>query len=276
MSGPMMTEAANAASIRVGELDIFYHEAGTGDPLVLLHGGIVTAEMMFAKRMQELAADYHVFAPDLRAHGRTGNPGGTLSYPQMAEDVAGFIDALEIEGPHIAGYSDGGQIALEFGLRHPGKARTLVLGGTNSGPSAAYLEMLHSMGFTAPGKVDHEQLERSFGDFFTIVKSAHGLAHGPDYWKTLLQQISRLWLTLPNYRDAKLQGITVPTLVIRGDRDGADGLDQARRLYAAIPEAELAIVPNAPHGAVERDLFWDIVRDFHRRHAAQFEVMSAR
>jgi pimeloyl-ACP methyl ester carboxylesterase len=254
--------------VTVGDLDIFYHEAGAGDPLVLLHGGLVTAAMMFAGRMEKLAGDYHVFAPDTRGHGRTGNPGGRLSYPQMADDVAGFIDVLGIERPHIAGYSDGGQIALEFGLRHPGKAKTLVLGGTISGPTRAYLETLHSWGFIEPGKVDEEQLERSFGDFFTTVKGAHGHAHGPDYWRSFLPQISELWLTVPNYSDERLKSITDPTLVIMGDRDGDDGLEHAIRLYKGIPKAELAIVPNSPHGAVERGVFWDIVRDFHRRHAA--------
>lgn len=258
--------AARTAIARVGELDIFYHEAGAGHPLVLLHGGMVTAEMMFAGRINELAADYRVFAPDARAHGRTGNQGGTLSYAQLADDVAGFIDALGIEQPHIAGYSDGGQTALEIGLRHPGKARTLVLGGTISGPTPTYLEMLRSLGFTGPGEVDHAQLEKSLGGFLDTVKRAHGHAYGPEYWRTLLPQISELWLSLPSYSDDQLGSIVDPALVVMGDRDGADGLDHALRLYRGLGSAELAIVPNAPHGAVARDVFWELVRDFHSRY----------
>lgn len=257
---------ARTAEVTVGDLEIFYHEAGAGDPLVLLHGGMVTGEMMFGRRMEELAADYHVIAPDSRAHGRTSSPDGTLSYWQMADDVAGFIDVLGIECPHLAGYSDGGQIALEFGLRHPGKAKTLVLGGTISGPTPAYLEALHGWGFTEPGKVDYAQLEKTFGEFFTTVKTAHGQAHGPNYWRTFLPQISQLWLTMPSYSDGQLKGITDPTLVIMGDRDGEDGLEHAERLYRGLANAELAIVPNSPHGAVERDVFWHILRDFHVRH----------
>lgn len=256
---------ARTSTIQVGDLDVFYHEAGSGDPLVLLHGGIVTAEMMYGERIVDLARDYHIYAPDSRGHGRTNNPAGTLGYAQMADDVAGFIDALDIHHPHLAGYSDGGQISLEFGIRHPGKARTLTLGGTISSASTAYLDTLQSWGFTAPGEVDYGKLEATFGKFLATVKTVHGQASGPHYWKTFLPQISELWRSVPTYSDQQLASIADPVLVIMGDRDGEDGLDHARRLYGAMPNAQLAIVPGSPHGAVERDIFWTIVRDFHAR-----------
>jgi len=60
----------------------------------------------------------------------------------------------------------------------------------------------------------------------------------------------------------QLAAITDPTLVITGDRDELADLEQAARLYHAIPTAELAIVPGASHGAADRDIYWDLVLDF--------------
>lgn len=77
--------------------------------------------------MPVLATRYRVIAPDSRGHGRTDNPAGRLAYDLMAEDVAGLIDALDLDRPLVAGYSDGAQIALELALRHPDRSRAVVL-----------------------------------------------------------------------------------------------------------------------------------------------------
>lgn len=250
-------------TIQVGDIEVFYHEAGAGPELILLHGGIVTTEMMWARRIPELAAAYHVTAPDTRGHGRTTNPSGHLSYAQMADDVAGLITALGLTAPHIVGYSDGGQAALEFAIRHPGKARSLVLGGTISSASPKYLEMIRDWGFPSPGTFDEAKLREAWGDFVDEIKTMHGTK--PDYWRTFLPQIATLWLTVPNYTDAQLASIVDPVLVLMGDRDNEEGLDHALRLYRGIPGSQLGLVPGSPHGAADRDIFWAMVRDFHQR-----------
>lgn len=258
-----MDNIAGAAAWRrqVGDIEIAYLEAGDGIPLVLLHGGLATAQMSWGDAMPRLARRFRVLAPDSRGHGGTGNPAGRLSYDQMADDVAGFIEALGLDRPILVGYSDGGQIAIEFGLRHPGKARALVLGGVVSQPTPAYLNGLVQWGFSAPGKVDYERLAQQFGSFFETVKVAHGGGE-PQYWRRFLPQIATLWHTVPAYAAADLARISDPALVITGDRDEMTGLDEARRLLDAIPGSELAIVPGASHGAVERPVFWDLVEDF--------------
>ncbi|MEI9900718.1 MAG: alpha/beta hydrolase [Hyphomicrobium sp.] len=245
--------------VSAGGLDIHYLEAGSGPALVLLHGGLATAGMMFASRVEELAPHYHVHAPDARGHGETPNPAGTLTYAQMADDVAAFIAALGLRTPHIVGYSDGGQVALEFGLRHPGIAASLTLGGTISRMSQVYLDGLREWGFVTPGEPDVAQIERSFGEFFAVLKTGHR------DWQRLLTQISVLWASVPDYTDAQLAAISEPTLVIRGDRDHMAPLADSERLYRTIPNAQLAVVPGSPHGAADRDVFWAIVRDFHAR-----------
>lgn len=239
----------------VGDLRVFYLERGTGTPVILLHGGLATAELSWNDPIDSLAGSYRVLAPDSRGHGRTGNLEQGLNYALMADDVAGFIDGLGLDRPVLVGYSDGAQVAIEFGLRHPGKARALVFGGAIAEMTPTYLDMLHSWGFPSAGEVDLRNLEQAFGGFFETINVAHAHVHGSDYWRQLLHQISRLWLTTPTYDAATLGQIREPTLVIAGDRDGA-AAEQMFGIFRALPQGELAVVPRAEHDAVNRPVFW--------------------
>jgi len=257
---------ATARQVTVGDLEIAYLEAGAGTPLILLHGGLATSAMSWTEPMPRLARHYRVFAPDTRGHGGSSNPSDHLGYDQMADDVDGFIHALGLERPIIVGYSDGGQIGIELGLRHPGKARALVLGGAISQPTEVYLAGLRDWGFVGLGVVDFDRLAAAFGSFFDAIKVAHGRGD-PDYWRRFLPQIATLWHTVPAYSEAQLARISEPTLVITGDRDHMAGVPEAIRLQSHIPGAELAVVPGAEHDAVERPAFWDLVEDFAARRA---------
>ena len=251
--------------VDAGGLHIHYLEAGAGAPVVLLHGGLATAEMSWQTPLPDLARTWHVLAPDSRGHGGTINPADSLSYAQMADDVAAFIAALGLDRPAILGYSDGGQIALEFGLRHPGVAHALIFGGTVISPGDGYTEMLHDWGFPGPGEIDLPAIEKGMGDFFQTVRTAHGPKNEPDYYQRFLRQVSRLWLEVPTYTPEQLAAIAEPALVICGDRDGA-AIAQAPRFIAALRQGELAVVPDGDHDAVNRPLFWAAVKDFLARH----------
>jgi pimeloyl-ACP methyl ester carboxylesterase len=253
---------------RVGMLDVHYWEHGTGQPVVLLHGGLATAEMSWRTAMEALAGRYRVVAPDARGHGGTNNPSDRLRYDQLADDVADLVDALALDRPFVIGHSDGGQVALEFGLRHPGRARGLVLSGTMTEPTPGYVGGVAGWGFTGPGTFDAAAIEASFGEDYEPTRLAHEHASDPERWSAFLGQIADLWLTLPSYTDEQLGTITDPTLVATGDRDELADLVQAERLYRRIPGAELAIVPNAGHGAADEPIFWQIVLRFLSQHAS--------
>lgn len=256
-------------TIDVGGMTVHYLEQGQGVPVVLLHGGLATAAMSWTAAMPMLAGRYRVVAPDSRGHGGTDNPADRLGYDQMADDVANLVGLLDLERPILVGYSDGAQVALEFGLRHPGVARALVLGGVVSGPHDTYMEGLHSWGFPAPGEVDVATMAEEFGaEFMTESRAAHTNIRDDEGWDRFIRQISKLWLTVPRYTEAQLATIADPTLIITGDRDEMAGIGQAERLFRHIPGAELAIVPAADHAAAEEPLFWQTVRTFLERHRA--------
>ncbi|HET9221459.1 MAG TPA: alpha/beta hydrolase [Roseiflexaceae bacterium] len=263
-SGP---GSSKSGYVDVGDLSMYYEEQGTGSPLVLIHGGLATGDMMWADRVPDLAQRYRVLVPDSRGHGRTNNPSGKLSYSRMADDVTGFMEALGVPQALVLGYSDGAQIGLELGLRHPARIKALVLGGAVTRPTRRYLAALQVMGFTEPGQVDFDQFERIYPEFFAMIKTAHQHVYGPEYWRSFLPQISELWLGVPSYADEQLAGIGVPSLIITGDRDEGDSLDESLRLYRTLPHAELSVIPNADHAAIASPLFWGAVEDFLARNA---------
>ncbi|MEO7909783.1 MAG: alpha/beta hydrolase [Roseiflexaceae bacterium] len=258
------TQAGQFAS--ANGLKIYYQEAGSGEPVLLLHGGTATSNS-WQDFVPMLAQQFRVIAPDLRGHGRTANPTGELSYRLLADDAAALVQALGLTKPLMVGYSDGGQTLLEFGMHYPDLARALVLGGTTHAFSDAYYRTLDEWGFEAPGVVNMDKIRTSMDDMIEYMQTEHAALGGPDYWQTLLQQISTMWLTPLNYTNADLQRISVPTLVALGDRDDAIPVQQAVDMYHILPNAELAIFPNENHGTSAH--FMQIVTDFLMRQHTQ-------
>jgi pimeloyl-ACP methyl ester carboxylesterase len=259
--------------VAVHGLDMFYREAGEGQALVLLHGGTRTSGD-WLDELPALARHFHVLAPDSRGHGRTDNPQGTLSYPIMADDVASFILALGLEKPFVLGYSDGGQIALELGLRHPAVPGALVIGGARHTFGADYFEELREWGLDGPGKFDVSRMQFPEFDLAASAREQHIRPDDPDYWLTLLDQISRLWYSVQDYSADQLAAITAPTLVFVGDRDAENPVEVNVAMYRYLPRAELLVVPNATHFSAAADLFNPIVLNFLQRHTPTVTVAS--
>jgi len=110
----------------VNGLKMYYEIHGSGEPLILLHGGAGATEM-FGQLIPALAETRQVVAADLQAHGRTADTNRPLSYERMADDVAALIDHLRFEDADVMGYSLGGGVALRTAIQHPKKVRKLVL-----------------------------------------------------------------------------------------------------------------------------------------------------
>src|SRR5262249_48851856 len=80
----------------------------------------------YASYMEALAGHFRVIAPDTRGGGRTRHAGGPVTFDLLADDVAALIEALGLERPAVAGFSDGGITATILGLRHPGAVSAIV------------------------------------------------------------------------------------------------------------------------------------------------------
>ena len=184
----------------------------------------------------------------------------------MANDVAAFIRALNLTRPLVFGYSDGGQITLEIGMHYPNLTAALVVGAAWYKFTQAYQKGLEAAGFESPGLVNIEQIQRQDPDYIKFLKTEHARTDDADYWQTLLKQISIMWWTPLDYTAEDFRKIIEPTLILLGDRDGIIDLEQAVEMYQLIPNAELAILPNATHISPNPKLMTETVLDFTLRH----------
>lgn len=254
--------------VRANGLNIYYEQHGSGKPLLLLHGGTGTCRW-FDGHVALLAEHFQVFALDSRGHGKTDNPTGSLSYQAMGDDVAAFIHELNLEQPLLVGFSDGAQIALEIGIRYPKTARALILSGVYSRLTESAMRSMYAFGVEGPKKVNYERMERDLPGLVQFWQAEHiGQGHGS--WRMLLDQISEMWYAPLGYGEADLRTVTAPTLIALGDRDGFISVEEAIYMYRLLPNAELAITPNAGHFFPKTDhpLFAQMI-DFLLRHKGE-------
>jgi pimeloyl-ACP methyl ester carboxylesterase len=265
------TSTSQGKFINANGIDIYYEEYGNGKPVVLLHGGLGASTMM-KPFVPALAKHFRVLTPDLRGHGKTDNPSNQFGYQLLAHDLAEFINRLELDQPFVCGWSDGGQIALELGMQYPTLAKGLLVGAAWFKFSQSYQNFLRFLGIEAPGHVSYEQIEKAVPQLVAALRSLH--EPGPAYWKQLLQQISTMWWTPLSYTAGDFERITIPTLIMVGDRDPVVPVEEAVEMYRLIPKAELAIAPHTDHGfpRANPDTFTALTLSFLLRHSEPKEA----
>src|SRR2546423_7166139 len=104
--------------VTINGLKTWFDEDGTGDPLVLLHGGMCTNETWGAQT-SAFAERFRVLAPERRGHGHTADVEGPLTYADMAADTIGFLDEVVGGASHLVGWSDGGIVGLLVAAARP-------------------------------------------------------------------------------------------------------------------------------------------------------------
>jgi 3-oxoadipate enol-lactonase len=112
------------------------HGEAQGTPLVLVMGMAGSCRGWLALQVPEFAPQHRTVIFENRGVGDSQDPGGPFSTADLADDLAGLLDALGIERAHVLGVSLGGMAAQEFALRHPGRLERLVLTGTYARPDA--------------------------------------------------------------------------------------------------------------------------------------------
>jgi pimeloyl-ACP methyl ester carboxylesterase len=249
--------------VRANDIDIHYIDAGTTDAptLVLLHGGLVSTSeiwaptpISYASHLQRLAEEFHIIAPDARGSAMTTHSEGPVSMSMLADDVAALIDALGLDRPAVAGFSEGGLTALLLGIRHPDSMRALVCdsGYDLLNPDAPAFAMLPALLGGLP-HVDPDVVEQSFGqdpemaEVFALMKADQDAARGEGYWRTYVERTLERWSHWPGYDYADLAKITVPTLILVGDRDHFCSVEEATLAFRNLDHGQLAVIPNIGH-----------------------------
>jgi pimeloyl-ACP methyl ester carboxylesterase len=263
--------------IEANGLRIHYLEAGAGEPLLLLHGGMASTSAVWAghawgwiDHLPALARHFRVIAPHTRAHGGTRNNGTPMSYPLLADDWAALIAALGLEKPLILGFSDGAISGTLLAIRHPGVARALVniAGYDVFNPDAhGYTRLRQRMGGSPDAtEANPDYFASKSGDqewFQRMVRDVDE-AQGAGAWRSLLRDIFPMWTQPMSYAISDWATIDIPALVLVGDRDYFCTPEEGVAAYRALPHGELCILPHHDHAITP--LVRDVALDFLLRH----------
>jgi pimeloyl-ACP methyl ester carboxylesterase len=223
--------------VEAGGLHTYYEVSGHGEPLLLLHGGFCPVET-FDGLTARLAEAYRVYLPERRGHGRTPDPGGPITFENMAQDTIAFMDAIDLSSAHLVGWSDGAVVALHVALDRPDVVRRLVLIGTAvnlDGVTGEAREMLES-GPTP------DILPPFLRELYAKVSP-----DGPEHFEVVFDKLTATWKTDPSFELSVLERLATPTLVMLGDRDIVT-VEHAAAVQRALPDGQLAVVPGASHG----------------------------
>jgi pimeloyl-ACP methyl ester carboxylesterase len=253
---------------KVNGCELYFEDHGEGAPLVLLHGGLGSSAML-QPLLSHLVSSFRVITPDSRGHGRSTNPAGQLSYPLLADDIAALIAALELKQPIVGGWSDGGQVAMELGVRHPESVGGLIVGAAYPDFTTTGLRELNKQELAVGenGTPDIAGVEETLGDFASLVKSWH--LCGEQQWHDLVHQTVPMWLDYPGIAPEDLRQLTTSTMILIGDRDESFPPELMVQLFRILPKAEFAVCPFADHlGPLlphRAEVFAGVIRDFVSR-----------
>jgi pimeloyl-ACP methyl ester carboxylesterase len=214
-----------------GPARTWYERHGDGDPLVLLHGGMVDARW-FEPNLGPLAERFTVYTPELRGHGHTADVEGPITFQAMADDMVAFLEQAVGRPADVLGHSLGAFVWLLVALQRPDLVNRLVLisGGFSKDGEAVP---------DAPWDVD--LIEQFLGPAYAEV-SPDGAAH----FRVVATKIGELAKNEPYLPVTELAKIRNRTLLMLGDDDIVT-LDHLVEMYEAMPNAELAVVPGTSH-----------------------------
>ena len=235
----------------VNGLEMYYEVHGTGQPLILLHGGVGAIEM-FGEVLPLLAEGRQVIAADLQAHGRTADIDRPLSIEAMADDVGALIEHLDLERADIMGYSLGGGVALQTAIRHPEVVRKLVVVSTPFRRDGWYPEVLAGMEQMGPEAAEPMKGTPMYGLYASI-------APRPEDWPVQLTKLGELLKRDYDWSE-EVEAIEAPTMIVVGDADSVrtahaveffellgGGRADAGWDGSGRPNARLAILPATTH-----------------------------
>ena len=230
--------ASDGKYIKVGDISMYVEQHGKGEPIIFLHGGMGSANS-WAYQVPVFSKNYRVITLDSRGQGRTSDSAAPLSYHLMAEDVVRLMDVLEIPSAYIVGWSDGGNIGIDLAIHHPTRIKGIVAYGANINPAGLQDHFLNYLHTATP-----EEMQRDNGSDF-LVLSAH-----PENLPVIAEKIRNMWLKEPDFTQAQLGSIKVPTLIMDGAEEELIRPDHAKEIAAAIPNAKLVMLPNVGHYAI--------------------------
>jgi pimeloyl-ACP methyl ester carboxylesterase len=255
----------------LNDLHLYYEEMGTGVPLLLLHG-LGSSGRDWEMQTAFFRTRYRVITVDARGHGRSSKPPGPYSVPQMADDVARLLEAIDAAPAHLVGLSMGGMLGFQLALDRPELLRTLTI--VNSAPALVphsfgqrlqlwqRYALIYLFGMERVGAMLSKRLfpRPEQAELRRLTRERIGANDKRAYLAAMRALVG--WSVAH-----RLEEIDCPTLVVAADRDYTS-LAEKEAYVRRLPHAELAVIANAHHAVpMEHPVrFNEIVADFLTRH----------
>jgi len=243
--------AVDRRRVRAGGIELYCDIAGSGEPLLFLHG-LGSCSDDWHAQLEHFRSRYRVIACDLRGHGRSAKPRGPYRIELFASDVAALLRELRSGPAHVVGLSLGGMVAFQLAVEAPELVRSLVI--VNSGPAVPagtfkqrlplYVRLAYArlLGLRAMAKMiakrlfpgaEQIELQRAFVERLA--------ANDPHCYLASLRAIFAGWSVAE-----RLPEIRCPVLVLCSDQDYTPVA--AKRAYAdRLPRAQVVVVPDSRH-----------------------------
>ena len=250
VAGPGLAESKpKGVRVQVNGMQMYYEVSGKGAPLIVLHGAYMNIPTMGAI-IPRLAETHKVYALEFQGHGRTTDIDRPITYPNLADDVATFMDAVGIEKADVFGYSMGAAAGLQLAIRHPEKVNRLVVA------SAAY----DVEGYQPEFKAFIPQMTVEMFTGMPLAEWYRKNAPNPEGFPALAGKLIALEKE-PMSWEADIRALKTPVLIITGDADVAT-LEHAVAMFRLLgggsmgdmgkplPASRLAVLPATSHTAV--------------------------
>ena len=248
-SAVLAQSVPESGTVPVNGMEMYYEASGEGDPLIVLHGAYMTIPDMGAI-IPKLAETHRVIAVEFQGHGRTNDIDRPITYPNLADDVAAFMDAQGIEKADVFGYSMGAATGLQLAIRHPEKVDQLVAASVAydvKGWQPAFQAMIPQMNLEMFAGTPMEEAYRK-------------LAVNPEGFAALATKLIALEKE-PMAWEEDVKKLKTPMLIVAGDAD-VSTLEHNVALFrllgggvmgdmgVPLPASRLAVLPATSHTAV--------------------------
>jgi pimeloyl-ACP methyl ester carboxylesterase len=230
---PAIDYGNNAAAgkyIATRGIKLYCEIYGKGEPLLFTHGNSGSMHD-FKYQIPYFSKYYKVIAVDSRAQGKSVDPGDSLTYEMMADDLNAVLDSLHIDSAYVIGWSDGGINTLLLALRHPEKVKKLAETGANLVPDTSVFDPA--------------------GNAFLNETMTYLNSHPDDKGTKNQLKLIHMMQIEPNIPSVSLHNIKCPALIIGGDHDVILPFHTVE-IFNNIPEAYLWILPASGHATPQR------------------------
>lgn len=246
-----ITHVPRSGTVRANGQQLFYEIHGDGPPLVLVMGIGYDSSLWALQQVPVLSTRFRVVILDNRDVGRSSRAAHPYTIADMADDVAGLLDALEIDRTHLVGLSMGSMIGMEFALRHSDRLDRLVLAGTAAAPARSAVDPIRIWNWV---KKNDDSGDAFGGQQLIWLFSSTFLRNREAVRDTVALLRSNPNPVAPEAYDRQAQaylgfdaldrlgGISSPTLVVVGEQDLLTPPWIAHEVARAIPGARFEVV----------------------------------